>query len=194
MIKKIMLKVVHNPGELLRINWAPLFKGVVMWVMHFLSPRVSVGAFFQPECKVLLRGPGRIKIGDRVRCIENNFEHVSIITLNEQACVEIGSDVLLGGVTIICEKSITIGRDCMLAQSVIMDSDFPGHFDQDAKPIKIGSHCWLAGKVGVLRGGEIGHGSLLGFGAVLSEKKIGDGYLVVGNPARAVFKLVSGNN
>ncbi len=57
-----------------------------------------------------------------------------------------------------------------------------------AKPITIGSNCWLAGGVTVLPGVTIGDGCVIGAGSVVT-RDIPSGYLAVGNPCRPIRKL-----
>src|SRR5574344_832154 len=56
---------------------------------------------------------------------------------------------------------------------------------ESAKPITIGENCWLGGGVIVLPGVEIGEGSTIGAGSVVT-KNIPSRCVAVGNPAKVI--------
>lgn len=57
-----------------------------------------------------------------------------------------------------------------------------------AKPIKIGANCWLGGGVIVLPGVEIGEGSTIGAGSVVT-KNISPRTVAAGNPCRVIREV-----
>ena len=57
-----------------------------------------------------------------------------------------------------------------------------------AKPVKIGARCWIGGGAIILPGVEIGEGSTIGAGSVVT-KSIPPGCLAVGNPCKVVRKI-----
>lgn len=57
-----------------------------------------------------------------------------------------------------------------------------------AKPIKIGSDCWIAGNVVVIGGVTIGDGCVIGAGSVVT-RDIPPHSLAVGNPCRVIKKI-----
>ena len=57
-----------------------------------------------------------------------------------------------------------------------------------AKPISIGSNCWLAGNVTVCGGVMIGDGCVIGAGSVVT-RDIPPEYLAAGNPCRGIRKI-----
>ncbi len=57
-----------------------------------------------------------------------------------------------------------------------------------AKPITIGTDCWLCGGCTILPGMTIGNGSTVGAGAIVTHD-VPDRVVVVGNPARIIQRI-----
>lgn len=65
--------------------------------------------------------------------------------------------------------------------------------DEYAKPIKIGSNCWLASNVTVCAGVTIGEGCVIGAGSVVT-RDIPSGVFAAGNPCRVIRKITEGDS
>lgn len=97
-------------------------------------------------------------------------------------------------VHIVCYKSVEIGNDCLLADSVhIYDHD---HISNDlnrpikeqgykTKAVKVGNNVWIGAKATVLKGVTIGDGAIIGANAVVT-KDVPSNAIVTGNPAVVV--------
>lgn len=182
-----------HPREFVTHWVSPLWRGLRLKARHAMNPRVSIGWFARPECPVIIRGPGRVEIGKHVQFAWNALEEVAILTTHPDAVVRIGARTGLGGVKILCARSVRIGANCMFAKSYISDVDFPDDPPERAKPVVVEDYCWVSGDGGLLPGSRLGEGSTLGIASVLSEKEIKPGYLAIGRPARAVAR-VTGND
>lgn len=126
----------------------------------------------------------------------NLIGYGSYIQIGNDASLKIGDSFINREVKIICNKSITIGDDCIIAMgSVIRDNDggnhqifAPGY--ENAKPIKIGNHVWLGENVMVLKGVTIGEGAIVAASSLVT-KDVPPHSLVAGSPAKVIRENVS---
>ncbi len=88
-----------------------------------------------------------------------------------------------------CSKEITIGENVMLGWNVQI-YDASGHTiyrkgvaKQSQAPIKVGNHVWLASHSTLLKGVEIGDGSIVAWGSLVTKAYPLKNVLVAGNPA-----------
>ena len=92
-------------------------------------------------------------------------------------------------VKIRCFNSITIGAGAKISHNVtIMDGD--GHIVEytgyvPVKPIVIENHVWIGTKATILKGVNIGEGSIIAAGSVVT-KDVPPHTLVAGNPAKVI--------
>jgi len=144
----------------------------------------------------VVRGPGRVLIGDNVNAWAHQ-EPTRLITTHREAVIRIGSGVRLNGPTIIAGRSIEIGDRCILGSAVVFDTDFHSlrrdrATNPDAPvrsaPIYIAENVWLGGQSAVLPGVRVGRDSVTAFRAVVS-RDVPEGVVVAGNPARIVREL-----
>lgn len=120
-----------------------------------------------------------------------------LITYNRDAVIEIGDNTRLNGAGLMATCGITVGRDCMLGSTLILDTDFHStdldrrsnpHAKVRSAPVTIGSNVWLAGQTVVLKGVAIGDNSVVGIRSVVTSN-VPPNVIVAGNPARLVKQL-----
>lgn len=94
--------------------------------------------------------------------------------------------------TIMVSKSITIGKDVIIAWGVyITDSDWHCIDNRNAvSPVAIGDNVWISHDVSVLKGARIGQGSIIGAKSLVTGDIPGH-CLAAGTPARVVRTNVS---
>jgi len=92
---------------------------------------------------------------------------------------------------------VSIGKDCLFANSKIFTSDFHSVLDASsgerinvAKDVLIGSKVWVASDALVLKGSIIGSGSVIGAHSVISGT-VPANSVVAGNPGRVVKQNAS---
>jgi acetyltransferase-like isoleucine patch superfamily enzyme len=108
------------------------------------------------------------------------------------ATLEIGNGTYLNrNVEIVSARSVTIGRDCMIARDVlIMDTDqhaLPGA-EVMTRPVVIGDRVWIGSRAIILKGVTIGHESVVGAGAIVT-KSVPPRSVVVGPAAKVIRTL-----
>lgn len=139
------------------------------------STRKLIAALLPNSLNVVhLEPPFHCDYGYNIQCGENVFFNVNCVVLDSMK-VTIGSNVLFGpGVHI---YTATHPLDKIDRQNF-----------ESAKPVSIGSDCWIGGQVVICPGVNIGAGSVIGAGSIVT-KDIPDNCLAVGNPAKVIRKI-----
>lgn len=123
------------------------------------------------------------------------------IRVGQDSTVVIGNNVSTTSKCIVSAvegTTVRIGNDVMIAsQNQIRADDghpiFDIHSGQRVNPstsITIGDHVWLALGSAVLAGGEIGDGTVVGYGAIVTGK-LPNNCIAVGAPARVVRRDIA---
>ena len=110
----------------------------------------------------------------------------------KKAVCNIGNYVSIGDRTEIhCGERIDIGNNVLISwDCVIMDRDYHCFESENevTRPVKINDNVWIGCRVIILRGVEIGEGSVIAAGAVVT-KDVPPKTLVGGNPARIIKEI-----
>lgn len=145
--------------------------------------------------KLIIKGPGKVKIGDNVFC-DGTAHAVTPWTYSENAQIIIGDQVFLNGTRLGCQERIEIGDNCIIADCRILDTDFhsiipsrrndPNAIRSD--PIKIGKNVWIALNSVILRGVTIHDHSTVSASSVVYND-IPEFSVYGGNPAVMIKKV-----
>lgn len=111
---------------------------------------------------------------------------------NGYCCIGENTEII-GANIHISEGKVIIGQDCLFSTEVCIRNHDAHHiFDAHtherinyAKNVIIGDQVWLAWRVTLLGGAEIGTGSVVGTNAVTSSK-FGDHRIIAGSPAKVI--------
>lgn len=178
-------RAYHVGRELLRGRWS-------IWWHRLRGFRVEGGSGLRLAGKLVIRGPGRVILGDNIR-IEMT---TTPWTNRPDAVISIGAESYLNGTRFGCSERITIGARAILADARIMDTDFhsihANRHDAEApvrtQPVQLEENVWVAAGAGILPGTRIGRNSVVGFGSVCSGDFPAD-VIIGGNPARVLRSI-----
>lgn len=100
---------------------------------------------------------------------------------------------IFGAEFAVADAKIQIGRDCLLANGVIIRTHDAHHiFDMEthrrinvSKDVRIGDNVWIAYRATLLGGATVGTGSIVGTNAVTSGE-FGNHLIIAGSPARVI--------
>jgi acetyltransferase-like isoleucine patch superfamily enzyme len=113
----------------------------------------------------------------------------------------VGRNVLLNGPKIGCDRTITIGDDCLISDCFLADSDYHNlephlrHYPTSPRvsaPIHIERNVWIGARATVMKGVHIGANSVVGLGSVV-RKSIPPDVVVIGNPQQVVKHFTDQN-
>jgi acetyltransferase-like isoleucine patch superfamily enzyme len=123
------------------------------------------------------------------------LSHGSLIRVNPNAVLEFMGKVTSNiNLTIDCKELIRIGNDTMMGSNVIIyDSDFhPIEYANEefcihTSPVYIGDHVWIGTRAMIMKGSNIGMGSIIGANAYFTGNVTAN-TLVSCIPSRTVLK------
>jgi acyl-[acyl carrier protein]--UDP-N-acetylglucosamine O-acyltransferase len=158
--------------------------------------RVRFGRGVVANHRLVIRGPGRVEVGDGANLYAFSGRTV-LDTRTPHARILIGARTRLNETLVQAATLVEIGDDCILARAHILDTDMHS-IEPDrrtnpwapvrSEPIVIEDNVWVARAAAILPGVRVGAGSVVGYGAVVTAD-VPPGVLVAGNPARVVREL-----
>ena len=112
-----------------------------------------------------------------------------------EGVVEIGAKSVLGQeCTLTCFRRIKIGRECIIADKVMMLDFDHGVVDVERpireqgiykRPVEVGHNCWIGYGACILRGVRVGENCVIGTNSVVT-KDVPDNAVVGGVPAKVL--------
>lgn len=157
------------------------------------NPKVRIGRGLKAYTFPLIKGPGRVEIGDDVCICASLGKRPAILTHFKEAKVTIGSSSILGGTRISSCHRVIIGESAILEQAMIMDSDIiPNqnfHIDElwateYVSDVHIGANVQIRAGSMILSGTTIEDGGIVTTGAIIVAKHAEPKAKIVGNPAK----------
>ena len=189
--RKIFLE--ENPE---RKSW-DFFIGLLAGGLRILTAKIylrkctQIGKLVSTNGKPIIDNQGEIFLGDEVR-VWSNIVKAKLYT-GKNGKLLVGRNSRLNGVHIDVREKVQIGENVRIAPyTIILDSDFhdlKDHFGiGPSKPIVIGDNVWIATRSTILKGVNIGEGSVVATGSVVT-KNVPPNCVVAGVPAKVIKKL-----
>lgn len=161
----------------------------------FFRKNIHVGEGLKIYGKLEIKGKGKVFIGKNcivsgIRGDENQF--VTLYTHGPQAILSIGDNANLYAARFSSKFGISIGKDVLIEESGIADTDFhsidksrgsPPNEDKENCQIIIGNRVSIGARSLINKGVAIGDDVIIAPGSVVS-KSIPSNSFVLGNPAR----------
>lgn len=188
-IFELARRALSHPGRAIALVMA-LARGHWYRIYYRMrGHRFRVGRGFKVFGRLKLKGPGRVVFGDGIEI----WGVVTPWTHSPHARIDVGDNTRMAGTRIGAADLIRIGRDCIVADARIMDTDFhstrPDRRSAAAPirvaPVEIADNVWISAGSAILPGSRIGENSVVGFGAVCVRDYPAD-TIIMGNPARVV--------
>ena len=187
-------RALREPGRAVTYGLA-LAKGY--WyrvILRILGRRFRAGTRFRVFGRLSVRGPGEVVFGDNVA----TWGRVNAWTYSADARLVAGDNVMMSGTRFACAREIRIGKDSILADASITDTDFHStRVDRRSPsapirvaPIEIGDNVWVAAGAILLPGTAIGENSVVGAAAVCMRSYPAN-KVILGNPAKVVMPVPS---
>jgi acetyltransferase-like isoleucine patch superfamily enzyme len=164
-------------------------------VAQHVYPTVEWGVGVRIEGHLRFNGRGRVVVGDRTHFAAGSGRPNIITVLGNDAVVELGEHVMMNGTQILAASRVSIGRECILGPSSIVDTDFHrtgterrGRGGGEPQPIDVGDNVWIGASATLLKGVTIGPGSVLGAGTVIRHD-VPPRSIVIGDPQQVVAEI-----
>jgi acetyltransferase-like isoleucine patch superfamily enzyme/peptidoglycan/xylan/chitin deacetylase (PgdA/CDA1 family) len=187
-------RALREPGRALSYGLA-LTKGY--WyrvILRILGRRFRAGSRFRVFGRLSVRGPGEVIFGDNVAM----WGRVNAWTYSADARLVAADNVMMSGTKFACAREIRVGKDSILADASITDTDF--HSTRADRrlpsapirvaPVNIGDNVWVAASAILLPGTTIGENCVVGAGAVCM-RAFPANKVILGNPAKVAMPIPS---
>lgn len=189
-----MRRAVKEPGAAILYALA-LLKGywyrAILWA---LGRDFRAGRRFRAFGRLSVRGPGSVVFGDNVAL----WGRVNAWTYSPDARIVIADDVMMSGTRFACAREIRVGRNSILADAGIRDTDMHStRADRRSPaapirvaPVEIGENVWVAAGALIMPGITIGENSVIGAAAVCM-RSFPANKVILGNPAKVAMPIPS---
>lgn len=195
--RKVIAGEQTTPAEIWHLTKAFL-RGMFYALWYRLTRRnVVIRLPFMAYAPVRILGKGSVFIDEGCSVFASVFRGLTIMTMSKDASVRIGKGCDLGGLTIRCRNSVTLGDKVMTAVSLVQDTMVVHGRDigmqnpckVDGKPVTIGDNAWLGSFSAVLAGSSIGEGCVLSVGSCVLDQSTPGYTLLVGSPIRRPMRI-----
>jgi acetyltransferase-like isoleucine patch superfamily enzyme len=190
----IIGRAMADPGSAAAYAMAILKGHLYRAYFRLRGRRFQAGRRFRVFGRLVVRGPGEVIFGDNVAV----WGKVNPWTYTPEARITVGDNVMMAGTKFGCAQEIRIGRDCILADASIRDTDFHStRADRRSPaapvrvaPVVVEDNVWVAASAVLLPGTLIGTNSVVGCGAVCM-RQFPANKVILGNPAKVAMPISS---
>lgn len=193
----ILARVLRNPLRAVAHVFA-LGRGFLYpYYFRATGRKVRTGRRFAVFGVLSVRGPGEVVFGDNVAL----WGRVNAWTYDPKARIVVGDGVMMGGTRFGCVREIRVGRECILADASIRDTDFHSTRADRRSPnapvrvaaVDIGANVWIGAGAVLLPGTVIGENSVVGAAAVCM-RSFPANKVIIGNPAKVAMPIPSADD
>lgn len=146
--------------------------------------RRNIGTVYHEYVRSIWEVSGEIVVDGKV-----SFGSGSRISVAYGAKLRIGNNFLLtGNSSIVCQKGITFGRDCLLSWEIlIMDTDFhrivnkQGELINKPSSIHVSNHVWIGCRTTLLKGTVVPDNTVIAAGALITKPLTDSQHIYGGN-------------
>lgn len=173
-------------GRALRYSWE---LGSARWYLRAVS---NVGAHARTLGRPRIQNDGTLTLGAHVLLRSVNVPVELAVSPNATLSIDDGCR-LNYGCSIAATREVRIGKHVRIGTYVsIADNDFHDLHRRGqrppSQPVIIEDHVWIGGKASITKGVRLGHGSVVGIGAVVT-RDVPPFAIVAGVPARIIGQV-----
>ena len=158
--------------------------------------RVSVGDYVSVYGTTIIDSAGEVVIGHHCGFASHRYQVNRISTRSSTAQIVLGPLSFFNGAEIAAETRIEFKQRCLVSDALVEDSDYHSidinRWDPAACvksfPIQVGENVWIGSRAAILKGVTIGDNSVIGLGTVV-RKSVPENCVVIGNPQQIVKQL-----
>ncbi len=193
-VKPRIVRALNDPGAAYRYG-GTLLRAALVRLRYASNPRIRLGRGLLVAQGLSIDGPGHVTIGEGVS-VDGSSHTVTLPTYAADAEIVIGDGCFINGARFGCARKIMVGRNCILGDCRIMDTNFhsiyPGRRDDPSlvriAPVTIEDDCWIGAGAFILPGTKIRKGSTVAAGAVVMGR-FPPFSVIAGNPARVILSV-----
>ena len=166
---------------------------------QYLLKKAVFGRGMLISCKLKIKGPGKVFIGDNCLFEANPWgeEYVTIYTHQKRARVEIGNNVILRATRFGSHLQITVKDGAVLENASVFDSDFHNidatrrdlDFNNWDRPVYIGARSYVGCECLCSKGTNLEEGVVVLPVSMIGTKTVAAGKLIGGYPAKVIQSL-----